>query len=245
MPRPPALPALTNEEASYLFGLTMGEQLRGLGLADSLQTDAIDRGVAEGLQGKKSSQEDRRRVQEFVRASLLARQERNKQEAEDFLAKNAKEKGVKTTVSGLQYRVLKAGDPKAPAINPTDQVTVNYRGHLIDGTEFDSSYARNAPLVRPLNAMIPGWREGVALMKPGAKFELFVPPELAYGPSSLPGIPGNSLLIFEIELLSVKPAAASNPLPVPAMRPSGAMPPTAAPPASSSSGPAARSATQP
>lgn len=243
-PAPAAEPTLTSQEASYLFGLTLGEQLRGLGLASNLQRDEIDRGIQEGLSGKKSSQDDRRRVQEYVRASIAAQAERNKQAAKDFLAKNANEKGVKTTASGLQYRVLKAGDPKASAPDPTDQVTVNYRGHLIDGSEFDSSYARGKPAEFPLNGVIKGWQEGVALMKPGAKYELFVPPELGYGAGPRPGIPGNSLLIFEVELLSVKSSAVANPAPSPPAKPVSSSAPPAKPPAASTE-PAAKSISQP
>jgi FKBP-type peptidyl-prolyl cis-trans isomerase len=105
------------------------------------------------------------------------------------------------------------GDKKAAVIAPTDEVTVQYRGKLLDGTEFDSSYARGHARPFPVNGVIPGWQEALVLMKPGAKWQLFVPPELAYGNNPKPGIPGGSLLIFDVELVSVKandkPAALS------------------------------------
>ena len=102
--------------------------------------------------------------------------------------------------------MLAPGDAKAPPIAATDQVTVNYVGKLIDGTEFDSSYTRGTPATFGVSGVIKGWQEALVLMKPGAKWELYVPPELAYGANPRPGIPANSLLIFDVELLSAKPA---------------------------------------
>ena len=111
---------------------------------------------------------------------------------------------MKTTASGLQYKVLVPGDAKAPPIAATDEVTVNYRGKLLDGTEFDSSYTRGTPATFPVNGVIKGWQEALVLMKPGAKWELYVPPELGYGANPRPGIPANSLLIFDVDLISAK-----------------------------------------
>jgi FKBP-type peptidyl-prolyl cis-trans isomerase len=121
-----------------------------------------------------------------------------------FLDDNSKKPGVKTTASGLQYMVLREGTGSHPTA--TDNVTVNYRGTLIDGTEFDSSYARNQPASFPLNGVIPGWTEGLQLMTPGAKYRFFIPSQLAYGdqgagPASKVG--PNATLIFDVELLSV------------------------------------------
>ena len=126
----------------------------------------------------------------------------------DLLARNGHEKGVTTTASGLQYKVIAPGDRKAAAVAPTDAVTVQYRGKLLDGSEFDSTYARGAPVSFAVNGVIPGWQEALVLMKPGAKWQLFVPPELGYGASPKPGIPGGSLLIFDVELLSAKSSGA-------------------------------------
>jgi FKBP-type peptidyl-prolyl cis-trans isomerase len=108
----------------------------------------------------------------------------------------------------MQYKILVAGDSNAAVVTPTDEVTVQYRGKLLDGSEFDSSYARGTPASFPVNGVIPGWQQALVLMKPGAKWQLFVPPELAYGAAPRPGIPGGSLLIFEVELLSVKSSGA-------------------------------------
>jgi FKBP-type peptidyl-prolyl cis-trans isomerase FklB len=204
-------------QSGYLFGLTFGEQLHNVGVSDQVALEDIERGLKDGLQGKKSTPADRQQVQEFVRAAMASAITHNQAAAKDFLARNGHEKGVMTTASGLEYKVIAAGDRKAPAIVPTDAVTVQYRGKLLDGTEFDSTYARGAPASFTVNGVIPGWQEALVLMKPGAKWQLFVPPELAYGARPQPGIPGGSLLIFDVELVSVKsnsaPAAPAKPAP--------------------------------
>jgi FKBP-type peptidyl-prolyl cis-trans isomerase FkpA len=121
----------------------------------------------------------------------------------DFLKENAGKPGVKTTKSGLQYMVLEAGEGAKP--KPTDRVTVHYRGTLLDGTVFDSSYDRGKPATFPLNRVIKGWTEGVQLMKTGSKFKFFIPHDLAYGArGSGPKIGPNETLIFEVELLEIK-----------------------------------------
>lgn len=202
---PAAAPAkLTNEQVSYLFGLMFGEQLHSIGLTTEVISEAVDRGIKDGLLGKKPAPAERQQVQEFFRSEMVAFSARNKTAAEEFLAHNGKEKGVQTTPSGLQYKVISPGDAKAAAIELSDEVSVNYRGKLLDGSEFDSSYARGAPATFPVGGVIRGWQEALVLMKPGAKWQLFVPPELAYGANPRPGIPGNSLLIFDVELLGVK-----------------------------------------
>ncbi len=125
------------------------------------------------------------------------------EKGKQFLTENGKKEGVKTTDSGLQYKVLTEGKGKSP--KATDTVLVHYRGTLLDGTEFDSSYKRNKPIEFPLNGVIPGWTEGVQLMQEGAKYRFFIPSELAYGPSGAGGAIGpNETLIFEVELLEVK-----------------------------------------
>jgi FKBP-type peptidyl-prolyl cis-trans isomerase FkpA len=130
-----------------------------------------------------------------------------KKAGDDFLAANAKKEGVKTTKSGLQYQVIKEGTGAQPTA--TDTVKVNYLGTLIDGKKFDSSYDRGEPAEFPLNGVIKGWTEGIPLMKVGAKYKFFIPPDIAYGQNSPPGIPPNSVLIFEVELLEVKAAPKS------------------------------------
>jgi FKBP-type peptidyl-prolyl cis-trans isomerase FklB len=225
---PPAAPApaaptdQSIEQTSYLFGLTFAEQLHGVGITGQLNSDAINRGIKDGLQGKKSTRADQQQLQAYVQSVMAESLGRNKAAAKDFLAKNGQEKGVKTTASGLEYKVLIAGDAKAPAVAPTDEVTVNYRGKLLDGSEFDSSYARGQPATFKVNGVIKGWQEALVLMKPGAKWQLFVPPELAYDASPRPGIPAGSLLNFEVELVSVKSgeAAPSAAAPAPSAAPS-------------------------
>ena len=126
------------------------------------------------------------------------------EKGEAFLKENAKKEGVKTTASGLQYKVLKEGEGKSP--KATDTVKVHYKGTLIDGTEFDSSYKRGEPIEFPLNGVIPGWTEGVQLMKEGAKYQFTIPSKIGYGERGTPGgpIPPNATLIFEVELIQVK-----------------------------------------
>jgi FKBP-type peptidyl-prolyl cis-trans isomerase FklB len=132
---------------------------------------------------------------------------------------------VKTTASGLQYKVEKEGTGAQP--KPTDMVTVNYRGTLIDGTEFDSSYKRGQPATFPVNGVIKGWTEALQLMKPGAKYQLFIPSTLAYGERAMgPDIGANSTLIFDVELQDVKPPPTPGPQGSPKVPPPPAPAPT-------------------
>ena len=206
---PEASATLSPGQASYIIGLTFGEQMRHADIADQVDFDAVTRGMKDGLAGKKATAADQQQINVYVRTARLRTAARNEAAAKEFLARNAHEKGVMTTASGLEYKVIEPGDSKAPAVMPTDEVTVQYRGNLLDGTEFDSTYSRGVPATFKVNGVIPGWQEAMVLMKPGAKWQLFVPPELAYG-AQRPGagIPGGSLLIFEVQLLSVKPSGA-------------------------------------
>ncbi len=158
-----------------------------------------------------SEEEMRETMQTFQEQQMqLAQQkqremaEKNRQEGQDFLAENAAKEGVQITDSGLQYKVLEAGDGVKPG--PQDTVTVHYSGRLLDGTEFDSSYKRDRPATFGLDQVIAGWTEGLQLMETGAKYEFYIPSDLAYGPGGNQGIPPNSTLIFEVELLEVEPA---------------------------------------
>jgi FKBP-type peptidyl-prolyl cis-trans isomerase len=207
----PAAPAASTapgapapDQTSYLVGLTFGEQMRRVGVTDQLSMDAVTRGLKDGLQGKKTTPADQQQLDAYVRLVMESAVARNQAAAKAFLARNSQEKGVTTTASGLQYKVLVAGDRKAAAITATDEVAVQYRGTLLDGTEFDSTFRRGAPMTFRVNGVIPGWQEALVLMKPGAKWQIFVPPELAYGATPRSGIPGGSLLIFDVELLSAK-----------------------------------------
>jgi len=139
----------------------------------------------------------------LAQASVSLKADSAKERGEKFQKENAKKPGVKTTASGLQYEVLKEGTGKSP--KATDTVLVHYRGTLINGTEFDSSYKRNEPIEFPLNRVIKGWTEGVQLMKEGAKYRFVIPSDLAYGPRGAGADIGpDETLIFEVELLKVK-----------------------------------------
>ena len=196
------------EKNGYSLGYDIGRSLKrklvevdagaaGQGLKDALG------GAAPAL----SEQEIQQRFDALRQESARKIPEKNLKDGEAFLAKNKGEKGVKTTASGLQYKVITAGKGKQPKAE--DTVTVNYRGTLIDGTEFDSSYKRGQPATFPVKGVIPGWTEALQLMKQGSKWMLYVPSNLAYGERGAgPMIGPNSALVFEVELLSINKAAA-------------------------------------
>jgi FKBP-type peptidyl-prolyl cis-trans isomerase len=188
---------------SYSAGLQFGDGMHRAGITDELDLDAFMRGIKDGLAGKTVAPEDRERLNKFfseLRNKLI---DRNHAAAKEFLDKNHTAAGVVTTASGLQYKVVEPGNSAAASPGPTDQVTVQYRGRLLDGTEFDSTYSRGTPATFLVNGVIPGWQEALVLMKPGAKWQLFVPPQLAYDANSRPPIPPGSLLVFDVELVSV------------------------------------------
>jgi FKBP-type peptidyl-prolyl cis-trans isomerase FklB len=144
----------------------------------------------------------KKQIEKIERENLLKGSAKNLAEGEAFLAENTKKAGVQVLPSGLQYRVVSEGSGASP--KATDAVTVNYRGTLIDGTEFDSSYQRNKPAIFQVDRVIRGWTEALQLMKEGAKWELFIPAKLAYGERGAgSSIPPNSVLIFEVELITV------------------------------------------
>jgi len=163
--------------------------------------------VEDALKGKESSispgeaQEVMMNLQMGMQAKMMKSAEENKARGDEYLTANKAREGVKSTASGLQYRVIKEGSGRKP--RATDVVTVHYSGKLIDGTEFDSSYKRNQPATFKLNEVIKGWTEGLQLMKAGSKYELVIPSDLGYGPRSNQKIPGGSVLIFEVELVSI------------------------------------------
>lgn len=202
--------AQKNTAAGRSLGLLLGAKLPQLGLEEkAVDFPKLAQGLQDVMSGKvQPSQGDVQKANALLLASRNAVAQRNAAAAHRFLAANGKRPGVKTTKSGLEYKVLSPGTGTSP--QPSDQVTVNYRGALLDGTVFDSSYARGKPYTYPVTQqMIPGWQEAVGMMKPGAKWQVFIPPELAYGTNSPPPIPPNSLLTFDIELLKVAPAGAS------------------------------------
>lgn len=197
------------ERISYTIGLNIGRDF--LGQEVDVDTAALMAGVRDGLGSAKPLLTDEEMTAEVkaFREQMGARQEAKQKElaaanlaaGSEFLAKNAKEPGVVVRESGLQYKVVAEGSgpqPKADAL-----VTVHYRGKLIDGTEFDSSYERGEPVVLPVDGVIPGWTEALPLMKEGAQWQLFVPAALAYGEAGAPPVIGpNAVLVFDVELVS-------------------------------------------
>lgn len=199
--------------ASYSLGLTMGGQLKDSGVtAEEINTERLAQGLRDALSGKaKATDENRMQIMKLVRTAEQNAVDTNHKAAAKFLADNGKKPGVQTTASGLQYKVVKEGSGESP--KASDDAVVNYRGTLLDGTEFDSSYKRGQPATFPVGKVIPGWTEGLQLMKPGGKYVLYVPPQLAYDTQSRGPIPPGSLLIFDVELLSVKKTPPPTPTP--------------------------------
>jgi FKBP-type peptidyl-prolyl cis-trans isomerase FklB len=145
----------------------------------------------------------KKRAREFELRKLQEQIVRNAEEAEKFLSANSRKAGIRTTESGLQYKILKEGDGNSPTLE--DQVRVNYRGTFTDGKEFDSSYARGKPQTVQADGVIKGWTEALQMMKAGSKWQIYVPPHLAYGRGGLgQKIPPNTVLVFELELLSIE-----------------------------------------
>lgn len=217
-PAEPAAPAEVDmDKVSYAIGLNMGRSL-----ASQIERDGIaingDR-LVEGFRdaitkadAELTQEEIQQTMQQLVQA-LPAMQkqaaEKNLAAGQAFMDENAKKEGIKTTESGLQYRVIQEGTGASPTAE--NRVQVNYRGRLVNGEEFDSSYERGEPAEFPVQGVIPGWSEALKLMKEGAKWEIYVPANLAYGERGQRGIPPNSPLIFEVELLKVLPGEPAQP----------------------------------
>lgn len=215
-----------NAIVSYSVGFQMGNELRDF---HNIDLDMLLAGIKDRIAGLKSpiSQEQTQaafqKVMQEVQANAQMRAEEESKAATSvnasWFAENAKKEGVVTGENGLQYKVIKEGEGETPT--PADTVTVHYTGKLTDGTVFDSSYNHKdadgiaKPATFQLKGVIPGWTQGLQLMKKGAKYELYIPSDLGYGPQPPPGsdIPANAILIFEVELLDIKhPAgAAANP----------------------------------
>jgi len=218
----PAVPKDEKEKISYTIGANIGS-----GVGADLKQSGIDvsneflaQGVRDALEGKiVLSEEERTKVMTGVMQKVQAQAEAQQREAvaemqkkgagnktasDKFLEENKGKEGVKTTASGLQYKEGTTG--KGPKPKAEDTVVVHYKGTLIDGTEFDSSIKRGEPATFPLNQVIPGWTEGLQLMPVGSKWTLYVPPALAYGENAPPSIGPNQALIFDVELLEIKPS---------------------------------------
>jgi FKBP-type peptidyl-prolyl cis-trans isomerase FklB len=235
------------DKASYSIGYDIGESFKKQKI--DLNIDNLVAGLKEALAGKDAAlpKEERDKTLQAFQKEMMEKQmaaskeaaAKNLTEGEKFLTENKKKEGVKTTASGLQYKVLKEGSGASP--KETDTVVTNYKGTLIDGTEFDSSYKRNEPATFPVNRVIKGWTEALQLMKPGAKYQLFIPSALAYGERGAGQTIGpNATLIFEVELLSIvqpsptpsiAPGAATAPSPVISSKPMPSVSPAASAPA--------------
>jgi FKBP-type peptidyl-prolyl cis-trans isomerase FklB len=212
-PATAAPPSTIQEQTSYVIGLNIGNDLKQQGV--EINVNMLARGIADALASKKPALSEPQIEAAFaeLRKIMAAKQEQemakaqkkgevNKQQGADFLAANKSKPGVKTTGSGLQYKVLKAGNGPTP--KTTDKVRTHYHGTLIDGTVFDSSVQRGEPAEFPVSGVIRGWTEALQLMKVGDKWQLFIPSELAYGPRGAGEVIGpNATLIFEIELLEI------------------------------------------
>lgn len=203
----------TKEKASYALGMNMGKQLRQNNA--EIDLDVFTKAMKEALAGGKLLLTD-----EQVRETLMSwqmelrtkSQEKNKKDGDTFLADNKKKPGIQvipitvgTNSYELQYKIETKGTGKIPSTN--DTVNAHYRGTLIDGTEFDSSYKRGEPSAFPVTGVIKGWTEALLRMPVGSKWKLFIPSDLAYGERGRPGIPPNATLLFDIELVSIKDPA--------------------------------------
>lgn len=229
--RKPAVLTLKTDKdkESYAIGLNMGQQMH----KDSVDIDPsiLLRGMKDGMAGGKTLMTDQevKAAMDALRADLRAKQEAklqkeaidNKSEGDKFLAENKTKDGVVTLPSGLQYKVLVEGTGPKPTA--ADSVVCNYRGAFLNDTEFDSSYKRGKPSTFPVTGIIKGWTEALQLMPVGSKWQLFIPPDLAYGERGRPGIGPNSTLVFEVELVSIEPKAAA---PVPNVAPKPPAAPT-------------------
>lgn len=199
------------EKISYSIGMDIGGNLKRGSV--EVDPDLLARGLKDSYGGGKTmltEDQARQAIADFQKAQMAKQaetmkilSEKNKADGEKFLAENAKKEGVKVLPSGLQYKELTPGTGKSP--KSTDTVTTHYKGTLIDGAEFDSSYKRGEPATFPVSGVIPGWTEALQLMKEGAKWQLFIPSKLAYGEKGVGQVIGpNATLIFEVELLTVK-----------------------------------------
>jgi FKBP-type peptidyl-prolyl cis-trans isomerase len=199
------------KKVSYAIGLNLGKTLKAQEVMADY--DSLTRGVKDGMAGTsllddKTIEETmatfQKEMQTKMQAKMTQEGQKNQDAGKAFLAETEKKPGVQKTASGLLYEIVKAGDGPKPA--STDTVSVHYRGTLIDGKEFDSSYKRDQPATFPVNKVITGWHEALQLMTVGSKWKLYIPSDLAYGPQGAAGgaIPPNAVLLFEVELLSIE-----------------------------------------
>lgn len=194
------------QKLSYIFGIQVGQNMLQEGV--ELELDAFKAGVADMMAGNQPQLDQasaEKIIQEFQakKAQEMAEVMNEKQsEAKAYMAENAKKDGVVTTDSGLQYQILEEGDGATPG--PEDKVIAHYKGTLLDGTVFDSSYERGEPATFPVNGVIQGWQETLQMMKEGGKWRIVVPANLAYGPRGAGQLIGpNETLVFDIELIAI------------------------------------------
>lgn len=196
------------DKLSYAWGLAMGQQLKGMGVKD-LDLDSFNNGVKVSFEGgtpEISVEEAQKLINEYLQNLQEKAMAAIKETNDKYLADNKAKENVKVTSSGLQYTIEKEGTGAQPTAE--DEVTVHYTGKLIDGTVFDSSVNRGEPATFPLNRVIPGWTEGLQLMKEGGKATFVIPSDLGYGPNGVPNvIPPHSILVFEVELIKVNKKA--------------------------------------
>jgi len=197
-------------QASYAIGQQIGRNLKAQNIEIDPKTLAAS--LTDAMQGKSELKDDEiqkamMKLQEMAMKKQQEVGEQNKKKSAEFLEKNKTAAGVKVTASGLQYIVDKEGTGATPT--KSDTVKCHYKGTLTTGEQFDSSYDRGQPAEFPVAGVIPGWTEALQLMKVGGKMKLFIPPELAYGASGRPGIPPNSALVFEVELVDIVKAGAA------------------------------------
>ena len=204
------------QKLSYAMGMDLGEYFKGL--EENFDLKVLQQGINDGYGGNKPlltaaeaasiQQAFAQRQQEKQIQKTVAMVQKNRKAAEEFFKENKTKEGVVETKSGLQYKLVKKGPADGAKPVATDTVKVQYKGSLLDGKEFDSSYKRNEPAVFQVNQVIPGWQEALPLMQVGSTYELFIPPDLAYGDRGAPPViePG-SMLKFEVELMEIQPAA--------------------------------------
>ncbi|RCS54935.1 FKBP-type peptidyl-prolyl cis-trans isomerase [Bremerella cremea] len=194
------------QQASYAIGRNIANEVANPNVPFDIE--ALVAGFRDGMSGKESKLTPEQTAAAFQKFEAVVQAHMEKKAADaakagqEFLAENAKKEGVKTTKSGLQYQVVKQGTGATPTLE--DVVVCDYKGVLLDGTEFDSSYARGKPAEFPVDGVIAGWTEALQMMKVGDKWKLFIPSDLAYGPKGNRSIPANAVLVFDIELLDVK-----------------------------------------
>lgn len=200
------------QKLSYIFGVQVGQGLKAEGV--ELEMDAFSAGITDMMEGNKpkidqaTAQKLVQDYQQKKQAKMAETAAKKQKQADAFLAKNAKEKGVVVTATGLQYKVLEQGKGKSPTSE--DKVVAHYTGKLLDGTVFDSSVERGEPATFPVSGVIKGWQEALPMMKEGAKWQLVIPANLAYGDRGIGNIIGpNETLMFDIELVSIETADAT------------------------------------